>query len=121
MKKLLILAGLLCIFFAKSQTPHLNKSFGTKGFAPVYAGDKPGNVLSEVILKVFPLDDGKSLLVTTTGNYVQLSRRLESGKLDKTYGNEGYSESVKIIQVFPAGAAMQTDGKVVVTGPSDFT
>src|SRR5437763_15501772 len=118
MRKFLLLALICYSVNVYSQIQRLNPYFGKNGIAKVTAGEKL-NTLSETIFKIFPLNDGKTIIVLDVNNYAIISRRLADGTVDKTYGDSGYSHPVKIMQ--PIAAAMQDDNKILVTGQSDFS
>ncbi|MFL5786865.1 MAG: delta-60 repeat domain-containing protein, partial [Flavisolibacter sp.] len=114
----IILLATLCLSINKiTYSQRLNPDFGKNGIITVRDGNRL-NLTSEFVYKIFPLNDGKSILVISVENYVYLSRRLSDGSIDKSYGDSGYSQHVKIMPSL--AAAMQNDGKIVVTGPSDF-
>jgi uncharacterized delta-60 repeat protein len=105
--------GLLFITEGKSQPGTLNKSFGHNGIVKTKLGGSGGSSGVGFTRTAFVQSDGKFLTVLNIGVNVQINRRLANGTIDSTYGKNGFSANVEMIN--PA-AALQSDGKIVVVG-----
>ena len=105
--------GLLFITEGKSQPGTLNKSFGHNGIVKTKLGGSGGSSGVGFTRTAFVQSDGKFLTVLNIGVNVQINRRLADGTIDSTYGKNGFSANVEMIN--PA-AALQSDGKIVVVG-----
>lgn len=92
-------------------------TFGTRGLASVSVPRNPGSQPSPTAL--LPLADGRAIVVTTgppspgRGPYVAvLTRLLRDGRVDTSFGTKGSVTTT--VQL--GGAAVQSDGKVVLSG-----
>jgi uncharacterized delta-60 repeat protein len=118
MKLLLLTASLLAsITLTHAQVIQPDMTFGQNGIVKTNILGK-GNVLSEVARKTIVLPDQKLLWVIEVGTYTVLSRRLPNGDVDPSYGENGYSEPVKLHR---PNAVRQSDGKVIVVGASEYS
>ncbi|MEO1258703.1 MAG: T9SS type A sorting domain-containing protein [Bacteroidota bacterium] len=97
----------------------LDNSFGNGG---IVISDFAGR--NEVSREIFYLPDGKILVVGDAWvmgevSMIFLARYLSDGTLDTTFGNSGYViTELADHRLFVASAAMQADGKLLVTGRS---
>src|SRR5579863_5061404 len=105
--------GLLFITEGKSQPGTLNKSFGNNGVVKTKLNGGNGKLIFASTRISFPQSDGKILTVVELGNLVVINRLLLDGAIDSSYGKNGFSIDVEMIN--PA-AALQSDGKIVVVG-----
>jgi uncharacterized delta-60 repeat protein len=105
--------GLLFITEGKSQPGTLDKNFGHNGIVKTKLGGSGGSSNVGDTRATFVQSDGKFLTVLNIGVNVQINRRLADGTIDSTYGKNGFSANVEMID--PA-AALQSDGKIVVVG-----
>lgn len=117
MKKLYTLLALMAIFtFAQAQTGMLDPTFGTGGI--VTTSLLTGYNRAEAIAVQ---TDGKIIVtgnVGLTSNYdVGVARYNVDGSLDNTFGLGGMAIiEVSIFKDFALGIAIQTDGKILITG-----
>lgn len=116
MKKLIILmSNVVLCQLAIAQPGTLDPSFGNNGFittpSPVI-----GNAFQSIPRQCFLSGDGKIFLLLETNGKAKLTRRLQDGSLDVTYGHNGYSN---IVSMHPVSASLQGDGKIVVAGNLD--
>lgn len=112
MKKLLLLClYLLGGLLAYSQPGTLDSTFAGRGWT--YTDFAKSNNLSESGLQVLRQTDGSYILLLNAASGTVLTRYLSDGTLDKSYGMEGFSQ---VGGLSPVGAALQSDGKIVVAG-----
>jgi uncharacterized delta-60 repeat protein len=113
MKKLLLFVAILISFFeSRSQNGELDKSFGHDGLVEtVLKGD--GNIMAADARKCFLGPDGKILVVLELAPAVIVNRRFSDGRIDSSYGKNGFSAFVNMNQ---PTAAIQQDGKIILAG-----
>jgi uncharacterized delta-60 repeat protein len=104
--------GFLFVSEGKSQPGTLNKQFGHDGIVKTKSGGN-GNTLLGDTRNTFIQADGKILTVVEFNITVVIDRRLPDGGIDSTYGKNGSSVPVDMLQ---PSAALQSDGKLVVVG-----
>src|SRR5580704_19077295 len=111
MKKLLLFVAVLISFFeSRSQNGELDKSFGHDGLVEtVLKGD--GNIMAADARKCFLGPDGKILVVLELAPAVIVNRRFSDGRIDSSYGKNGFSAFVNMNQ---PTAAIQQDGKIIL-------
>jgi uncharacterized delta-60 repeat protein len=115
MKKIIfsLAIGFLFITEGKSQPGTLNNKFGHNGIVKTKLNGGNGSSLVGYTRATFVQSDGKILTVLSAGIVVVINRRLADGTIDSTYGKNGYSTDVEMIN--PA-AALQSDSEIVVVG-----
>jgi uncharacterized delta-60 repeat protein len=114
MKKVIFTLVIVFSFFTegKSQPGSLNTHFGHNGIVKTKL-EGNGNTISGDTRSTFVQSDGKILTVVELSFMVVINRRLADGGIDSSYGKNGFSVDVEMIN--PA-AALQSDGKIVVVG-----
>jgi uncharacterized delta-60 repeat protein len=105
--------GFLFITAGKSQPGTLNKKFGNNGIVKTKLNGGNGSSSVGYTRVTFVQSDRKILTVLSVGIVVVINRRLADGTIDSTYGKNGYSTDVEMIN--PA-AALQNDSEIVVVG-----
>jgi uncharacterized delta-60 repeat protein len=119
MKKTLLLATtIFCLLnLINAQSDRLDSSFGTNGIVKTYLG-KTFNYGAPPAGKILPLPDGSIYIIHwdagTYQNY--FSKRRSDGSIDSSFGLNGQSADAGLVIT---EAAIQQDGKIVVTGSSD--
>src|ERR1700683_2265193 len=115
MKKIIftLAIGFLFITEGKSQPGTLNNKFGHNGIVKTKLNGGNGSSSVGYTKATFVQSDGKILTVLSVGIVVVINRRLADGTIDSTYGKNGYSTDVEMIN--PA-AALQIDSEIVVVG-----
>jgi uncharacterized delta-60 repeat protein len=112
MKKVLLLFVLMAFLAqAHSQAGALDPTFAGKGW--VYTNLADPNAFSERITDVLTRNDGSIIVVIERQGKTVLARYLSNGTLDNSFGTNGYSE---VSNMWNATAALQGDGKIVVSG-----
>lgn len=96
----------------KTQPGTLNKNFGHNGIVKAVAAGNFKTAFADT-RNVFIQSDGKILTVVEFGFMVAINRRMANGTIDSSYGKNGFSVAVEMID---AAAALQSDGKIVVVG-----
>lgn len=122
MKSQFVFAALLLLVATKvqSQPGSLDAAFGNNGLS--IADLSAQNRDDERATKVFVQSDGKRVVVVDRYPYIQLIRFNADGSYDNTFGEGGFSQGVNLRHFGGplSNAAMQTDGKVVVTGETEW-
>jgi len=119
MKKIIftLAIGFLFVTEGKPQSGTLNKQFGHDGIVKTKSGGN-GNTLLGDTRNTFIQANGKILTVVEFNITVVIDRRLPDGGIDSTYGKNGFSVPVDMVQ---PSAALQSDGKLVVVGATTST
>ena len=91
----------------------MNKKFGNNGIVKTKLNGGNGSSLVGYTRATFVQSDGKILAVLNASILVVINRRLPDGTIDSTYGKNGFSAGVEMIN--PA-ATLQSDGEIVVVG-----
>ena len=110
------------IFFALSRyntNGSLDTTFGTAGIVTA-------NLLNGIAIDISIQTDGKIVVAgysSSNGSQslFSLTRYNTNGSLDNTFGNVGIVTTSIGVNSLARGIALQTDGKIVVTGGSDNT
>src|SRR3954471_3112634 len=115
MKKfILLITILLCCFkITYSQPGTLDPSFGNKGIVLTSFGLSSKIVYGASGDKVLIQADGKLCLIFETKGQTLITRFLNNGIIDTSYGENGYSQ---VVDIPNATGASQGDGKIVVAG-----
>ena len=100
-----------CLLHSQQYQQGFDHYFGKKGLTTLQL--KKGNFSSETGLNVFVQLDKKYIVVMEVNEHSVLARYYPNGRLDKSFGNDGYSEAVNVLGVH---AVQQPDGKIVVAG-----
>jgi uncharacterized delta-60 repeat protein len=110
MKKIILSFSFVCgVAFCEAQSGELDPSFGNAGIVNTDMGVRYN--YNTVTRQVLMQADGSMYVI---GNYPTfIFKRLPDGKIDTSYGNNGYSRAVSFNQV---SAAFQPDGKIVIVG-----
>lgn len=118
MKALFVIAALLLLVSTnvQSQPGSLNTAFGNNGAS--LSDLSSGNRYEESATGVFVQQDGKRVVVVDRYPIIQLIRFNADGSYDNSYGQGGFSQAVNLSHFGGpnSNAAMQSDGKMVVTG-----
>jgi uncharacterized delta-60 repeat protein len=109
---LLFLLSLVAVSYVLPQAGTLDASFARNGVAYTDFGTT-SNVNSDICQQMLLKNDGSFFLVFEMNEQSMVTHRLADGALDKTYGNNGYSQSVPLRH---PSAVLQPDGKIVVGG-----
>ncbi len=114
MKKLLLLTLILCycFHFSYSQPGKLDATFGNQGIIKADFGAIT-NLYGEYPKQVLTQTDGTFYITLETNGQTLLTHLLANGKIDTTFGENGYSTSLGMIE---ATMALQKDGKIVILG-----
>lgn len=114
MKKLITCLFILVVIniTANGQPGSLDPSFG-KGGKVYFNYSTSDDANYKVGEKVFELSDGKVLVVFAAGINYMATRLLADGNIDRTYGNNGYSD---ILPFRADNAIIQSNGKIVISG-----
>ncbi len=108
MKRNFLLAILFIFSFTITNAQLPDPSFGRNGVVRTDMGS-PFNSTSAGRLVLYDSDGSIYILIDQSF----ISKRLPNGSLDSSYGYDGYSSAFNI---FPASAAIQSDGKIVIVG-----
>lgn len=110
----------VCATNVQAQAPgSLDDTFNGNGH--VVTDFSGGNRYDEFATAVFVQPDGKRVVVVDRYPNIQLIRFNSDGSYDNTYGDNGFSQAAPLRRFGPiTNAAMQSDGKVVVTGETPF-
>lgn len=116
MKRIIFTLVIALLFISEGMTQPgtLNKKFGHNGVVKTKLGGNGSSSAGVGYTRAtFVQSDGKILTVLSVGVVVVMNRRLVDGAIDSTFGKNGFSTDVEMIN--PA-AALQSDGKIVVVG-----
>lgn len=110
------------VFFSFATAGHtqpgkLDSSYGIAGLVKTDFGFIYDNNYATTGRQVLLQNDGKLSVLIESSGQSYLAQRLQDGRPDLSYGNNGFSSSIDISQ---AVAAMQPDGKIVIAG-NDLT
>ncbi|MGZ3924974.1 MAG: Ig-like domain-containing protein, partial [Flavisolibacter sp.] len=108
----LFLLSLVAVNYVLPQAGTLDASFARNGVAYTDFGATT-NINSDICQQMLLKNDGSFFLVFEMNEQTMVTHRLADGALDKTYGNNGYSQPVPIRR---PSALLQPDGKIVVGG-----
>src|SRR4051812_31887399 len=116
MKKILpCLLFFFSLISAFAQSGKLDPSFGTNGIVKTDIGSTYrfiNNTATEVLTQA----DG-SIYIISNEPYLNapsfISKQLPGGSIDSSYGIDGYSSPIPLVDVY---AALQPDGKMLITG-----
>src|SRR5436190_383592 len=113
MKKILLFPLLVsCLITCYAQSGKLDASFGKNGIVKTDMGSR--FKYSSSSSQVLENPDGSFFVVL---NYpTSISKRLPTGSIDSTYGVDGYSSSLPLLDIF---AALQPDGQILIAGSLD--
>jgi uncharacterized delta-60 repeat protein len=117
MRNIFLAALLLLSVTVMAQAGSLDPTFGDGGILRTHIGDKDYSNAGKPH-KIFVQPDGKLLIVIEMNNRLSLTRHLADGTIDTTFANKGYSNGFSFYT--PYSAAMQPDGKVLLSGPAGY-
>ena len=125
MKKILLFSLLIGLLNSgKAQDGQLDSSFGEGGITITDIGVRDNGINydtygSQVLLN----PDGSMYFIS--GNlamdYLYISKKDRDGKLDMTYGKNGFAVPIPIAAAHGAHAVLQKDGKIIIAGFSRYT
>ncbi len=123
MRPLLLLTALLALCFTNAQGQpggSLDDTFGNHGhtLADLSAQNRYDERATEILIQ----SDGKRVVVVDRYPYIQLIRFNADGTYDATFGEGGFSQAARLGHFGgpQSNAAIQSDGKIVVTGETDW-
>ena len=125
MKKILLFSLLVGLLNSgKSQDGQLDSSFGKGGITITDIGvsDKGINRDTYGIQVLLNPDGGMYFISGNEGlDYLYISKKDKDGKLDMTYGKNGFAVPISLAASYGAHAVLQKDGKIIIAGFSRFT
>ncbi|GAA4339468.1 hypothetical protein [Flaviaesturariibacter amylovorans] len=114
MNRILLLLALVCTGVTVSAQPGTPLRFGTRGVARLDNGNNTGApAFAHLANAIAYSPDGKLYTTAEINANGVIARWNADGTLDVTYGNNGYSEAVRMN--FPKGY-LQADGKMIMAG-----
>src|SRR5690349_13187459 len=113
MKKLLLALTLITVYLnGFVQTGTLDPNFGNGGIVRTDFGSS-GNMYADYGREILAHADGSFYIVFEIGEQTFVAHYLQSGILDMTYGEKGFSVPAYLRDPH---AVMQADGKIVAGG-----
>ena len=119
MKRIILLSTIFfyCIRISNAQSGELDPSFGVKGIVKTDFGFLYDYNYATAGKQVQLQSDGSMYILIEAGfssnRQSYIAKRLSNGSPDATYGDNGFSSPVHIVE---ASLAQQADGKIVVAG-----
>jgi uncharacterized delta-60 repeat protein len=114
MKKIIVLIAISACEFniSYSQPGTLDSSFGNNGIVCTAIGSAT-KLATASATDVLTQPDGTIYVIVQSQVYTTITRLLADGSIDSSYGNKGYSQTIRMDS---RSAALQTNGKIVVAG-----